>query len=197
MSTLFPERIETERLRLEPIHEAVDPLEYYEICAYDDDIDEVTEYLTWNPPETPKATVDFVEQSAENWDDNETATYVIFLREGQEGAGEIAGGTGLHLDWEKRTAVLGMWLRKRFWGRGYSGERAAALIEVAFDRLDLEVVGVSHMVGNENSRRVIERYVETHGGRHEGRLRNWVVRDGEPVDCHRYTISRAEYEASR
>jgi len=53
-------------------------------------------------------------------------------------AGEIAGFGGFSVDWEKRTAVLGTWLRKRFWGRGYSGERAAALVEVAFENLDLD-----------------------------------------------------------
>jgi len=91
------------------------------------------------PHETKKETLEFLERGRERWEDNEAASYVIRPREGEDdGAGEIAGFGGFSVDWEKRTAVLGTWLRKRFWGRGYSGERAAALVEVAFENLDLD-----------------------------------------------------------
>lgn len=53
-------------------------------------------------------------------------------------------------------------------GRGYSGERAGALLELAFDRLDLATVAVSHLPDNENSKRAVEKYVERFGGRYEG-----------------------------
>jgi len=75
------------------------------------------------PHETKKETLEFLERGRERWEDNEAASYVIRPREGEDGAGEIAGFGGFSVDWEKRTAVLGTWLRKRFWGRGYSGER--------------------------------------------------------------------------
>ena len=98
------------------------------------------------------------------------------------------------IDWDRRTAILGVWLRKPFWGRGYSGERAAALMEIAFERLHLELVAVTHDAGNEKSRRAIEQYVERFGGRHDGLIRNAEVDgDGTPVDQHRYSISREEY----
>jgi RimJ/RimL family protein N-acetyltransferase len=90
-----------------------------------------------------------------------------------------------------------MWLRKPFWGRGYSGERAAALMELAFERLDLELVAVTHLVGNEKSRRAIEKYVEAHDGRHEGRLRNRDATGEDPRDLHRYTVSAEEYRDSQ
>ena len=199
MTALFPDRIETERLILEPLS-TVDVHRFYEICAKDDGIEEVTEYMPWSPHETPKETAEHLEDSADNWTDNEHAGYVIRPREGEDGAGEIAGDTALHVDWDRRLGIMGLWLRKRFWGRGYSGERAAALLAVAFDELDLEVVAVSHMVGNENSRKAIERYVEAHGGTHEGLLRNYVTEDlerGGGADAHRYTITAEEFESNR
>ena len=91
--------------------------------------------------------------------------------------------------------TLGTWLRKRFWGRGYSGERAGALIEVAFERLDLQAVVVTVEPDNEKSMTAVSRYVEAHGGRREGLLRNYHAdQDGTPVDVYRYTVTRAEYE---
>ena len=119
-------------------------------------------------------------------------------REGEDGAGAFAGTAGLGVDWEKETAELGIWLRPRFWGRGYSGERADRFLELAFDRLDLAVVAVTHDARNEQSRRAIEKYVERFGGRREGRLRNGGVRqDGTPYDLVRYSVTREEWTTAR
>ncbi|MFC4248848.1 GNAT family N-acetyltransferase [Natribaculum luteum] len=196
MGSLFPETIETDRLRLEAIHDVVDPLEYYEICSADPDIDEVTTYLTWDPHETPKETLEFLETVAEKYENGDGGSYLIRPREGEDGAGEIAGDAGFDVDWDRQTMTLGVWLRKRFWGRGYSGERAAALMYLAFERLDLELVAVTAHVDNEKSNRAIERYTEAHGGGRDGLLRNWRVQDGDPVDCYRYSVSREEWRAN-
>ena len=192
---MFPETIETDRLRLAPRWpERVDLDDCYRICSSDPGIDEVTEYVTWDPHETKKETLEFLERGRERWDDDEAADYVIRPREGEDGAGEIAGFGGLSVDWEKRTAVLGTWLRKRFWGRGYSGERAAALVEVAFADLDLDLVAVSHLPENEQSRRAIEKYVDRLGGRREGLLRNNITfADGSVHDEVRYSIAHEEW----
>jgi RimJ/RimL family protein N-acetyltransferase len=195
---MFPETIETDRLRLEARRpENVDLDVCYRICSSDPGIDEVTEFVTWDPHETKEETLEFLERGRERWADREAAGYVIRPREGEDGAGEIAGFGGFSVDWEKRTAELGVWFRKRFWGRGYSGERAAALVEVAFDDLDLDVVAVSHHPDNEASRRAIEEYVDRLGGRREGRLRNTLTfADGSVHDEVRYTISQAEWRAA-
>ncbi|WP_129113229.1 GNAT family N-acetyltransferase [Halegenticoccus tardaugens] len=191
---MFPETIETDRLRLRRLcRETIDPLDAYEHYGRSDTIEEETRHLTWEPHATPKETRDAFVSFEERWDDAEDAVYAIFPREGEAGAGEFAGTAGLHVDWEKRAAGLGIWLRKGFWGRGYSGERAGAMLQLAFDRLDLDVVSIGYLPGNERSKRAIEKYVERYGGRYEGLLRNWAVRQGDPSDCHRYTISRAEW----
>ena len=194
---MFPETIETDRLRLEARRPAnVDLDACYRICSSDPGIDDVTEYVTWDPHEHKKETLEFLERGRDRFEDGDAAGYVIRPREGEDSAGEIAGFGGFDIDWERRTATLGIWLRKRFWGRGYSGERAAAMMALAFDRLDLEVVVIEAHVDNENSNRAIQRYVGRHGGRREGLLRNWRADGGNPVDCYRYTVSRDEYQAN-
>jgi RimJ/RimL family protein N-acetyltransferase len=199
MSELFPAEIETDRLRLEAATtETVDVFDLYEICREGaPHVEVMTEYLTWDPHETPKATREFLEAVTDQRESGETATYVIRPRASEDGAGEIAGMTGLDVDWDARTAEFGVWLRKRFRGRGYSGERAGALMTVAFDRLDLDAVVVTVQSGNEKSRTAVSRYVEAHGGHHEGLLRNALVaQDGTPVDVHRYSVTREEYDAA-
>lgn len=194
---MFPRELETDRLLLERLsHETIDLESYYRACSvHEPGIEGVVEYVPgFEPHRHPKETRDFVDRAERQWDDGERAEYIVWPREGEPGAGNIAGGTRLDVDWDKRTADLGIWLRTEFWGRGYAGERARAFLEVAFERLDLELVQAVCLDGNERSRRAIEKYVAEFGGTYEGRLRNWMVdSDGAPVDCHRYTISADEY----
>jgi RimJ/RimL family protein N-acetyltransferase len=191
MSDLYPTKIETERLRFVPVH-TQHVLDAYEICSRPE-MEDVTRFMPWGRHETPKVTFDFLSMEEDAWNDSETADYVIFPREGEEGAGDVAGFGGLNTEWDRRVGELGLWLRPRFWGRGYSGERAHALAALAFDVLDLEVVTVSHVVENEKSQRAIEKYVNTLGGRRDGVKRNNIIVDGEPRDEYFYTISHGEW----
>ncbi len=196
---LFPEELETERLRLERLcRETVDVHDYYELCSHHEpDIEEVTEYLPWAPHETVKETHDYLADLESQWDEGTRAEYLLRPKPGHPGAGEIVGAGGLIVDWEKRTGKPAIWLRKRFWGNGYSGERAEAMLELAFERLALELVAVPVQDGNENSRAAVERYVDAYGGGYDGLVRNSAVRpDGEVVDHHRYTVTRAQYRSA-
>jgi RimJ/RimL family protein N-acetyltransferase len=198
VADLFPEVVETDRLRLERLcHDRVDLREYYDVVGDEDALDGVVEHMPWDVHDHQKETFDFVDRAEQQWEDGDGATWVIRPREREDGAGEIAGQTGLRTEWDRRLATPGIWLREPFWGRGYSGERAAALMHVAFEYLDLEMVSVNHTVDNKQSRRAVEKYVERFGGRREGTLRNYIPFDEGPRDAVRYTVSRAEYEANR
>lgn len=191
---MFPECIETERLRLERIsHDSVDVFDLHELYSEGDGSEDVFEFWDSSPHRTLKETYDYVNEAERLWEKAEGAKYVIRPRDGEDGADSIAGTTGLYPDWEKRSVDLGILLDERFWGRGYSGERADALLPVAFDRLELELVVASYIDGNERSRQAIEKYVERYGGRYDGLLRNWLPLSDTVVDVHRYTIARDEY----
>lgn len=196
--SLFPTEMESERLRYERLHpEEFDAFELYEhVRKGAPAIDEITEYVTWDPYSSPKEAFDWVETCGTNFENGETATYVVRPNAGER-AGELAGLASLNPEWDRKRGTLGTWFRKPFWGRGYSGERAARFLELAFDRLELELVRVIHDPDNDNSRRAIERYVDRFGGRQAGRIRNDTVMDGEPRDCVYYSISRSEWKANR
>ena len=197
MSDLFPETIVTDRLRMELVRpEHVDLFEFYEVAGNDPNIEAITEYMPWEPHATPNETREFVETVGEQYESGEGAAYVVRPRSGEPGAGEFAGTAGFGVEWDRHTLTPGTWLRTEFWGRGYSGERAAAMMDLAFDHLDLELVAVTAHVDNEKSNRAIEKYVESHGGRKEGVLRNWHVHDGDPADFYRYSVSNAEWAAN-
>lgn len=193
---LFPEAVVTDRLRLERADVsdtgALDLYEHWRAGA--PNVEETTEFVSWEPYDHPHGVAETLDRAAERVDDAEGAMFLIRPRDGEVGAGELAGTAALFVDWDRRLGVLGVWLRKPFWGRGYSGERADAMLELAFDRLDLELVRVSHLPGNENSERAITRYVERHGGRRAGRFRNRVAfEDGSVHDTVAYSVSQTEW----
>lgn len=193
---LFPEKIETERLQLSRLcHENVDVFEYYECCSsHEPAIEEITRYLPWDTHKTVKETKEYIDELEEKWDQGTRAEYVIRPTEGESGANEIAGAGGLIIDWDTQTGYPAIWLRKRYWGRGYSGERASAIIELAFERLDLDLVAVPIEEGNDKSRQSVTNYVDAHGGQYDGIVRNSTTRpDGTIIDRHRYTITQEQY----
>jgi RimJ/RimL family protein N-acetyltransferase len=193
--SLFPAELETDRLWLRALTgETMDPLDLYEhVREGAPGIDRVTEFLTWDPHRHPNETREFLDACAEQFATGEGVHYAIYPRAGEAGAGEFAGLGSLGVDWDRSVATLGTWLRQPFWGRGYAGERAHALMWVAFERLDLECVAVTCDVENENSHRAISRYVEAAGGREEGRLRNHGLDTDGPVDSYRFTVSAEEW----
>lgn len=71
------------------------------------------------------------------------------------------------------------------------------MIELAFERLDLDLIAIPVQDGNDRSRAAVERYVEGYGGQYDGIIRNSTRRpDGEIIDHHRYTITADGYRES-
>ena len=195
---MFPAELESERLRYERLsRDTVDVFELYAVLGNNPDAEAVFEYLDVPPHRTVKETFEKIRRVESNVEDGTSAQYVIRPKEGEPHAGEIAGVTGIYPKWDRRVATLGIVLDKPFWGNGYAGERAATFLELAFDRLDLELVAVKYIDGNEQSKRAVERYVDRFGGRYEGLVRHSLAVEGEVYDCHRYSISREEYLASK
>lgn len=196
---MFPETLTTDRLVLErACHDRVDLQAFFRIRSRDDGIEDVASYLPWKPDETPTETADRLDRMEREWNDGEIARYFVRPNEAEPDAGALAGVTKLDVDWQRSKGRFGIWLRKRFWGRGYSGERAGAMLELAFDRLGLDLVEILHREGNDRSRHVVERYVDAYGGQYDGRLRNWTLSSSgdELLDGHRYVITADEYAAA-
>lgn len=187
---MFPTRIETERLVLTQLStEHVDMFTLYDLFAEDGEgVADVFEYVPQEPYQTVKQARDQLKKAEAAWDEGDVAQYAIY-----EADEELAGYTVLSIEWERRTGNLGFILAQSFWGQGYAGECAAALTELAFDRLDLDLVAIGHEDGNENSKRAIEKYVDSCGGQYDGVLRNWTPIGESVIDHHRYTVTQKQY----
>ena len=94
--------------------------------------------------------------------------------------GEAAGSVSLMLgqDVERRTAEIGYWLGRAFWGRGIATEAVRAATLYAFDQLGMHRVFAVPFGRNPASTRVLEKagYVR------EGIMRRSAIKDGELID---------------
>jgi RimJ/RimL family protein N-acetyltransferase len=93
--------------------------------------------------------------AAANRSDQET-TFVIALADGT-----LIGACGLELRDGPGTAglmpELGYWLGVTYWGHGFATEAARALIDYAFEDLELDALQAGTRVTNPASRRVLEK----------------------------------------
>lgn len=59
--------------------------------------------------------------------------------------------------WGDGASELGYWIGEEYWGNGYAAEASKALIRHAFDDLDVSVIYATYKVGNNQSKRVLEK----------------------------------------
>lgn len=94
--------------------------------------------------------------------------------------GEAVGGIGLEPgeDIARRTAEIGYWLGRRFWGRGITTDAVRAVTRHAFDALGLHRVFAVPFAHNAASARVLEKagYVR------EGLMHRSAIKDGVILD---------------
>jgi len=88
-----------------------------------------------------------------------------------------------------RSAAIGYVLGEAAWGQGYTTEAARALLQWAFDTLDLNRVQAELDTRNAASARVLEKL----GFQREGTLREDCVVDGEVSDSWVYGLLRREW----
>ncbi len=91
-----------------------------------------------------------------------------------------------------RSASLGYCLDDAAWGHGYATEAALALLQWAFDTLDLNRVQAETDTRNAASARVLEKL----SFMHEGTLREDCIVNGEVSDSWVYGLIRREWRRS-
>jgi RimJ/RimL family protein N-acetyltransferase len=91
-----------------------------------------------------------------------------------------------------RSAALGYCLTDAAWGHGYATEAVAALLQWAFDTLDLNRVQAETDTRNVASARVLEK----NGFVREGTLREDCVVNGEVSDSWVFGLIRREWRPS-
>jgi RimJ/RimL family protein N-acetyltransferase len=109
----------------------------------------------------------------------------------ERASARLVGAIGLTLKPAHGRAEVGYWIGVPFWNRGYATEAAALVLGFGFGELGLNRVHAQHFSRNPQSGRVMRKL----GMRHEGRLRQHVLRWGSPEDLEQFGILRDEWKS--
>lgn len=177
----IPMPILTPRLRLEMVRAGLGPqildavLESREILR---------PWMAWAHNDA-----DMTLESREQWLRESHAKFIrretLYMAAFERESGYYVGNTGFHdIDWKVPSLAIGYWVRSSALGKGYATEMTIGLLHYAFKQLNASRVAISHAVGNEASRRVIEKA----NFKLEGTLRrDDVMPDGRVGDTHVYS----------
>ncbi len=159
----FPDRFETERLRIRcPL--PGDGPELF--AAIRESHDELKPWMPW--VESHKTTDNSEESARRGWVEfleRSDLRMHLFLKD----SGTLVGSSGLHrIDWSVPKFEIGYWCRTRFAGQGYITEAVRGISDFAFDALDTRRLEIRCDSLNYRSVKVAKRA----GFRLEGELRN-------------------------
>lgn len=104
----------------------------------------------------------------------------------------LAGSVVLwNFDEEIRCVELGYELHPATWGQGLASEACLAILEYAFNRMEVNRIEACPLAGNPASSRLLEKL----GFTYEGRLRERVFHRGGYSDMLYYGLLREEWQA--
>jgi [ribosomal protein S5]-alanine N-acetyltransferase len=180
MNRWFP--LQTERLLLREIR-AEDETDVHDYASDP----EVARLMIWGP-NTREATREFLTRALAaqlQWP-RPNVGLAIELRSERR----LIGSIELRIsDEANRTADFGYVLNRKYWGHGYMTEAARAVLNVAFNELQLHRVWATCHVRNRASLRVMEKL----GMRREGLFLKNAMEKGEWRDTYLYAILAEEW----
>lgn len=143
--------IETKRLLLRPIR-ITDVDEFYAFAS----VEGVGEAAGWPHHKSKKESFDILSMLVS---DNNIFAMVY------KDNGKVIGTIGFHKSWANeeeeflslKSKELGYVLSMDYWGRGLMVEAVNAVIDYFFNKTELEAITVAHFIGNDRSKRVIEK----------------------------------------
>ena len=154
--------LETERLILRRI-KCSDAYDMYDYSCRSD----VTEYLLWSPHPSLEYTKAYVTSLQSQYRKGCFYDWAIILRDENKMIGTV-GYTEINA--YNNSAELGYVINPHFWRRGIATEAVRALIEFGFNELNFNRIYARYMVGNDNSRRVMEKCGMSFEGIHRSLL---------------------------
>jgi RimJ/RimL family protein N-acetyltransferase len=171
--------VRSDRLRLRtPRRSDLEPIDE----AITETLDELVRWLPWAQPGHKRADSRRYLKSARIARNRRHAFEFVIEDLATE---QVLGMISLHrIDWIRRTAGVGYWIRRSAWGKGIATEAASTVLDLAFRVCRLQRVEVLVALENVASQRVAERI----GMRREGIARGAEFVNGEFLDHIQYAL---------
>ncbi len=171
--------LSSERLKLTPLHRR-DSRELHDAIV--ETLPDLIQWLPWAHTEHSRMDTRHYVYSA-RLSRAHRQNFELLVRE--TASGEVLGLASLHrIDWVRRVAGLGYWIRRSAWGKGYAPEAAAVLVEHGFRVLGLHRIEAHVALDNFASQRVAQKL----GFEREGIAREFEFVNGRFLDHIQYSV---------
>lgn len=173
------EVLETERMTLRKL--SMDDLyDYYERIGSDG---EVSRYMLWEPHQDIGETLATFERTLEQYEEGNYYRWVAALKEDDRVIGTMSL---LRFDEAERSCSFAYMFAKDWWGQGYATEAMKAVLDFAFEKLEIVKVTADHFAGNAASGAVMRKL----GMVHTGTVKDKYEKHGHKVDAECYELVR-------
>lgn len=150
----------------------------------------VTEYLLWHPHKCLEQTSDYLHYIQTSYRTGDFYDWAVVDNHTKKMIG-TCGFT--RLDFTNNLAEVGYVLNPEYWGRGIAVEAVRRVMDFAFMELNVHRVEAKYIIGNDSSRRVMEKC----GMTFEGIQRSSMYIKGQYRDIGICSIISDEYMAKR
>ena len=147
---------------------------------------EMTKYLTWSPHPDVEYTKEYLQCVKEHYKMGLFYDWAVVLKESDKMIG-TCGFTRFNLP--NNFAEIGYVINSEYRGRGIAAEAARSVVEFGFSKLDLNRIEARYMIGNDASRKVMEKL----GMRFEGVARSVVCKNGIYHDVGTCSVLKSEF----
>lgn len=172
ISTISGDIIELRHFKME------DADDFFEIARDE----ETTKYLTWYPHKKVEDSI----WSIENIFNINPGAFAIILKKEKRCIGCI----DLRVDEVNKKGSFGYVLNRNYWGNGYMSLALKMLLDISFNKLNLNRVESTHYVGNEASGAVMKKC----GMIYEGTFKEEVYIKEQFFDVIHYGIIKKNYQ---
>lgn len=175
--------IRTERLLLRgmKVGDCFDMFEYARLP-------EVTKFLTWSPHPDVEYTKEYLETLSHHYKLGSFYDWAVIYAENDKMIG-TCGFTRFNLP--NNSAEIGYVINPEYSGRGIAAEAARSVLKFGFEELGLNRIEAKFMVGNDASRKVMEKL----GMSYEGVARSAVLAKSSYKDVGCCAILKSEYKS--
>lgn len=181
----FPElqELNTPRLTLRKLTLADAPLYFQRIASRP----EVAQHMLWEPHRNLAETEDMIRTVLDRYETNVCYRWCIALAEDNTPIGAIEL---LRFNKAEQTCSFAYMLGSDFWGRGYGTETLQAVLEFAFEKMQIVSVTADHMAANPASGAVMRKA----GMSFEQIMPQKYEKNGQKMDAWEYSISQEQWK---
>lgn len=160
-----------------------DTCDFYEFASDED----VSKYMLWTPHESISDSEKSILSSLEKYEKGKYYRFGIALKDTDRLIGIIQL---LSFDEEKESASFAYMLARDFWGLGYGTEALTAVINYAFEQLEIQMIEADHFTENVSSGAVMRKcgmsYVDTVKDKYE--------KNGRKYSADTYILTREDWK---